>query len=85
MFRGTVEYTVFDANGKVKDHGIEHNAVAAAMLLAARETIGIDYDELVNDDGLFNAIEPCQADAGGATIGRRRMYHPVSARSHIGK
>ena len=67
MLRGTVEYTVFDANGNVKDHGIDSNAVAAAMLTAARETIGIDFDELVNDDGLFNAIELCASD-GDTTI-----------------
>jgi hypothetical protein len=67
MLRGTVEYTVFDANGKIKDHGIDSNAVAAAMLTAARETIGIDFDELVNDDGLFNAIELCASD-GDTTI-----------------
>jgi hypothetical protein len=68
MLRGTVEYTVFDANGKVKDHGIDSNAVGAAMLKAARETIGIDFDELINDDGLFDASELCQADSD-ATIG----------------
>ena len=67
MLRGTVEHTVSDANGKIKEHDINSNAVAVAMLTAARETIGIDFDELVNDDGLFNAIELCQSD-GDATI-----------------
>ena len=68
MFRGTVEYTVFDANGKIKDHAINHNAVAAAMLTSARNAMGRNTDSDGGDaNDLYDTIELCQAD-GDAVI-----------------
>lgn len=68
MLRGTVEYTVFDANGNIKDHGIGHNAVAAAMLTSARNAMGRNTDIDGGDsDDLYDAIELCQSD-GDAII-----------------
>ena len=64
MLRGTVEYTVRDANGNIKDHGIGHNAVAAAMLKSARNAMGRDTDFDGGDEhDLYDAIELCQADS----------------------
>ena len=68
MIRGTVEYTVFDSNGKVKDHGINHNAVTANFLTSARAVLGRDFDANgASDTALYDAIELCQADSNGTT------------------
>lgn len=67
MLRGTVEYTVRDANGNIKDHGINTNAVAAAMLTSARNAMGRNTDIDGGDvHDLYDAIELCQADSANS-------------------
>ena len=71
MFRGTVEYTVLGPDGKIKQHGIEHNGTKAVFITAVRDAMGSAGGPaaITGDANLFDEIELCAAETvGGTTI-----------------
>lgn len=63
---GSIEYTVRDANGVVKEHKAIHNTILSGLLNDARARLGIDGTTIGNSD-LYNNIQAVGSDLSGTT------------------